>query len=159
MAFICKLIFSRIDFSYFIFFCCWHDCLCRGFSDSFTKYLSIAIHSNGMLSKLYSEVLETIDMEVVEAMEANGANKVQVLYYAVLHQVIPEFLSYAIYRFEIDIRASTVLGIVGAGGIGTMIMFASMNRNWNEMGLILLGIILLVIVIDTISTRIRRKIV
>src|SRR5690625_1690457 len=126
---------------------------------AFARVLAIAIHSTGMLGKLYSEVLESIDMEVVEAMEANGANKVQVLFYAVLPQVIPEFLSYAIYRFEIDIRASSVLGIVGAGGIGTMIMFASMNRNWNEMGLILLGIILLVIVIDTISTRIRRKIV
>lgn len=127
--------------------------------NAFAGVLAIAIHSTGMLGKLYAEVVESIDMEIVEAMEASGANKIQILFYAVIPQVIPEFLSYAIYRFEIDIRASSVLGIVGAGGIGTMIIFASMNRNWNEMGLILLAIILVVTVIDAISTRIRRKIV
>src|SRR5699024_5328982 len=121
--------------------------------------LAIAIHSTGMLGKLYSEVLESIDMQVVEAMEANGANKIQILFHGVLPQVIPEFLSYAIYRFEIDIRASSVLGIVGAGGIGTMILFASRNRNWNEMGLILLAIIIVVTIIDTLSAKIRQKIV
>lgn len=127
--------------------------------NAFAGVLAIAIHSTGMLGKLYSEVVESIDMQIVEAMEANGANKVQVLFYGVIPQVIPEFLSYAIYRFEIDIRASSVLGIVGAGGIGTMIIFASINRNWNEMGLILLAIIIVVTVIDNISSRIRRKIV
>lgn len=127
--------------------------------NAFAGVLAIAIHSTGMLGKLYSEVVESIDMNIVEAMEANGANKVQILFFAVLPQVIPEFLSYAIYRFEIDIRASSVLGIVGAGGIGTMIIFASINRNWNQMGLILLAIIIVVTVIDAISSRIRRKIV
>jgi len=127
--------------------------------NAFAGVLAIAIHSTGMLGKLYSEVIESIDMKIVEAMEANGANKVQILFYAVMPQVIPEFLSYAIYRFEIDIRASSILGIVGAGGIGTMIMFASMNRNWNQMGLILLAIIIVVTIIDTISSRIRRKLV
>lgn len=127
--------------------------------NAFAGVLAISIHSTGMLGKLYSEVVESIDMNIVEAMQANGANKLQVLVFAVLPQVIPEFLSYAIYRFEIDIRASSVLGIVGAGGIGTMIIFASMNRNWNQMGLILLAIIIVVTIIDSISSRIRRKIV
>lgn len=127
--------------------------------NAFAGVLAIAIHSTGMLGKLYSEVVESIDMSIIEAMEATGANKVQVLFHGILPQVIPEFLSYAIYRFEIDIRASSVLGIVGAGGIGTMIMFAAMNRNWNEMGLILLAIIIVVTVIDMASARIRRKLV
>ncbi|MBP1950667.1 phosphonate ABC transporter, permease protein PhnE [Virgibacillus litoralis] len=127
--------------------------------NAFAGVLAIAIGSTGMLGKLYSEVVESIDMRVVEAMEANGANKVQMLFYGVMPQIIPEFLSYAIYRFEIDIRASSILGIVGAGGIGTMIIFAANNRNWNEMGLILLAIIIVVTVIDSISARIRRKIV
>lgn len=127
--------------------------------NAFAGVLAIAIHSTGMLGKLYSEVVESIDMKVVEAMEANGANKIQILFFGVIPQVIPEFLSYAIYRFEIDIRASSVLGIVGAGGIGTMIMFASMNRNWNQMGLILLAIIIVVTIIDFISAKIRRRIV
>ncbi|WP_164671036.1 phosphonate ABC transporter, permease protein PhnE [Virgibacillus doumboii] len=127
--------------------------------NAFAGVLAIAIGSTGMLGKLYSEVVESIDMQIVEAMEANGANKVQALFYGVIPQIIPEFLSYAIYRFEIDIRASSILGIVGAGGIGTMIIFAANNRNWNEMGMILLAIIIVVTVIDFISARIRRKIV
>ncbi|WP_404457536.1 phosphonate ABC transporter, permease protein PhnE [Oceanobacillus kapialis] len=127
--------------------------------NAFAGVLAIAIGSTGMLGKLYSEVIESIDMKVVEAMEANGANKIQILFYAVIPQIIPEFLSYAIYRFEVDIRASSILGIVGAGGIGTMIIFAANNRNWNEMGLILFAIIIVVTIIDFVSARIRRKIV
>jgi phosphonate transport system permease protein len=127
--------------------------------NAFAGVLAIAIGSTGMLGKMFSEIIESIDMEVVRAMEANGANKIQILFYAVMPQVIPEFLSYAIYRFEVDIRASSILGIVGAGGIGTMIFFASSNRDWNQMGTILLGIIIVVTVIDFASAKIRRKIV
>ncbi|MFU0789236.1 phosphonate ABC transporter, permease protein PhnE [Virgibacillus proomii] len=127
--------------------------------NAFAGVLAIAIGSTGMLGKLYSEAIESIDMKVIEAIEANGANKIQILFYGVIPQIIPEFLSYAIYRFEVDIRASSILGIVGAGGIGTMIIFASSNRNWNEMGLILLAIIIVVTIIDFISARIRRKII
>lgn len=80
----------------------------------------------------------------------------QILFHGVIPQVIPEFLSYAIYRFEVDVRASTILG---AGGIGTLIFFASSNRNWNEMGMIILIIIVIVSVIDFISAAIRKRIV
>ncbi|WP_405099204.1 phosphonate ABC transporter, permease protein PhnE [Oceanobacillus sp. FSL H7-0719] len=127
--------------------------------NAFAGVLAIAIGSTGMLGKMFAEIIESIDMNVVEAMEASGANKIQILFYGVLPQITPEFLSYAIYRFEVDIRASSILGIVGAGGIGTMIIFASNNRNWNEMGTILLAIIIVVTVIDFASARIRRKIV
>ncbi|WP_027963916.1 phosphonate ABC transporter, permease protein PhnE [Halalkalibacillus halophilus] len=125
----------------------------------FAGILAIAIGSTGMLGKLYAEVLESIDMNVVEAMEANGANKIQIMFHGIIPQVIPEFLSYAIYRFEIDVRASTILGYVGAGGIGTMIFFAQSNRNWSDMGMILFVIIVVVTIIDYASTYIRRKIV
>lgn len=125
----------------------------------FAGVLAIAIGSTGMLGKLYSEVLESIDMNVVEAMQSNGANKIQILFHGIIPQVIPEFLSYAIYRFEVDVRASTILGVVGAGGIGTLIFFASSNRNWNEMGMIILVIIVVVSVIDFISAAIRKRIV
>src|SRR5690606_24305439 len=96
--------------------------------NAFAGVLAIAIGSTGMLGKMFSEIIESIDMEVVQAMEANGANKIQILFYGVIPQITPEFLSYAIYRFEVDIRASSILGIVGAGGIGTMIIFAANNR-------------------------------
>ncbi|GFZ78194.1 phosphonate ABC transporter permease [Compostibacillus humi] len=127
--------------------------------NAFAGVLAIAIGSTGMLGKMFSEIIESIDMQVVEAMQANGANRIQILFYAVLPQIIPEFLSYAIYRFEVDIRASSILGIVGAGGIGTMIIFAANNRNWNEMGMILLAIIVVVTIIDFASAKIRQKIV
>ncbi|ADU31257.1 phosphonate ABC transporter, permease protein PhnE [Evansella cellulosilytica] len=125
----------------------------------FAGVLAIAIGSIGMLGKLYSEVIESIDMNVVEALEANGANKIQVLYYGIIPQIIPEFLSYAIYRFEIDVRASTILGIIGAGGIGTLVTIATQNRNWDEVGMILLVIIVVVTVIDYLSAAIRKRIV
>jgi phosphonate transport system permease protein len=68
-------------------------------------------------------------------------------------------LSYAIYRFEIDVRASTILGIIGAGGIGTLITIAVANRNWSEIGMILLVIVVVVVIIDYISAAIRKRIV
>ncbi|MET3698195.1 phosphonate transport system permease protein [Bacillus oleivorans] len=125
----------------------------------FAGVLAIAIGSTGMLGKMYSEVLESIDMQVVEAMEAAGANKIQIMFHGIIPQIIPEFLSYAIYRFEVDVRASTILGIVGAGGIGTAIVIAKSNRDWNEMGMIILVIIVVVTVIDFLSAAIRKRIV
>ncbi|WP_156965184.1 phosphonate ABC transporter, permease protein PhnE [Pontibacillus litoralis] len=125
----------------------------------FAGVLAIAIGSTGMLGKLYGEVIETIDMQVVEALEANGANKIQILFYGIIPQIVPEFLSYAIYRFEIDVRASTILGIIGAGGIGTMIVISQQNRNWDEVSLILIVIIVTVTIIDNISAFIRKRLV
>jgi phosphonate transport system permease protein len=121
--------------------------------------MAIGIHSIGMLGKLYSEVIESIDMSVVEALKASGANKLQTIWHGVIPQVIPEFSSYAIYRFEIDVRASSVLGIVGAGGIGAPLILAAQSRNWELVGLILVVIILVVTVIDFLSAYIRKRIV
>jgi phosphonate transport system permease protein len=121
--------------------------------------LAIGIHSIGMLGKLYAEVIEAIDMKVVEALKANGANRLQVMWYGVIPQVIPEFSSYAIYRYEIDVRASTILGVVGAGGIGAPLIIASMQRKWEEVGMMLIVIIVVVTVIDLISSQIRKRIV
>ncbi|UOQ43458.1 phosphonate ABC transporter, permease protein PhnE [Halobacillus salinarum] len=123
----------------------------------FAGVLAIAIGSTGMLGKLYGETIETVDMKVVEAMEASGANRIQVLFYAILPQVLPQFISYAIYRFEIDVRASTILGVIGAGGIGTLIVISAANRNWGEVGLIILSIIIVVTIIDYFSAYTRKK--
>lgn len=121
--------------------------------------LAIGINSIGMLSKLYSEVIESIDMSVVEALKASGANKIQTIWFGVIPQIIPEFSSYAIYRFEIDVRASTVLGIVGAGGIGAPLILAANQRNWEAVGMMLIIIIIVVTLIDYLSAFIRRRIV
>jgi phosphonate transport system permease protein len=121
--------------------------------------LAVGIHSIGMLGKLYSEVIEAIDMKVIEALKANGANRIQVMWYGVIPQVIPEFSSYAMYRYEIDVRSSTILGVVGAGGIGAPLIIASMQRNWEQVGMMLIIIIVIVTIMDLISGNIRRRIV
>lgn len=126
---------------------------------AFAGVLAITIGSIGMLGKLYSEVIESIDMAIVESLRASGANQTQILFYGIIPQVTPEFLSYALYRYEIDVRSSTVLGIVGAGGIGMMIQISIINRNWDEVGIALLMIILVVTMIDYLSTWIRKRIV
>ncbi|WP_085522265.1 phosphonate ABC transporter, permease protein PhnE [Tuberibacillus sp. Marseille-P3662] len=126
---------------------------------AFAGVLTIGLTAFGMLGKLYAEVIESIDMNVVEAMEANGANKIQTLFYGIMPQVLPQFISFALYRFEIDIRASTILGLVGAGGIGTLIVITAANRNWPQLGFIIIAIIVVVMIIDYISSKIRRRLV
>ncbi|WP_411345984.1 phosphonate ABC transporter, permease protein PhnE [Paenibacillus sp. WLX1005] len=126
---------------------------------SFAGVLALGVHSVGMLAKLYAESIESIDTGPSEALTAAGASKLQILWFAVLPQVIPQFFSYALYRFEINMRSATTLGLVGAGGIGTPLLFALQMRNWNRVGVILLGIIVLVILTDWISGWIRKRIV
>lgn len=125
----------------------------------FAGVLAIGINSIGMLGKLYSEVIESIDMHVVDALKATGANRIQVMWFAILPQVIPEFSSYALYRYEIDVRSSSVLGIVGAGGIGAPLILASNQRNWEAVGMMLIIIIVTVTIIDIVSSSIRRRLV
>ncbi|WP_138494999.1 phosphonate ABC transporter, permease protein PhnE [Paenibacillus pinistramenti] len=126
---------------------------------AFAGVLALGIHSIGMLAKLYSETIETIDPGPSEALTASGANRFQVLVFAVLPQVIPQFLSYSIYRFEINMRSATTLGLVGAGGIGTALIFALQTRNWSRVAIILYGIIVLITITDLISGWLRKKIV
>ena len=126
---------------------------------SFAGVLALGLHSIGMLGKLYSEGIENIDKGPTEALLATGANRFQILWYAVLPQVLPDFLSYTLYRFEINVRSAAILGVIGAGGIGTPLIFALSSRNWSRVGIILLGIILMVIIIDLISSSIRKRIV
>lgn len=126
---------------------------------SFAGVLALGIHSIGMLGKLYAEGIETIDHGPTEALTATGANKLQTFWFAVIPQVIPLFLSYTMYRFEINVRSATILGVIGAGGIGTPLIFALDTRSWSRVGIILLGIIVMVTIIDYISGYLRKKIV
>ncbi|MBD1371481.1 phosphonate ABC transporter, permease protein PhnE [Hazenella sp. IB182357] len=126
---------------------------------AFAGVLALGIHSIGMLGKLYSEAIETIDDGPIEALTASGANRLQILWFAVVPQVIPAFLSYTLYRFEINLRSATILGIIGAGGIGTPLIFAITSRDWDRVGIILLGIIVMVMVLDFLSGLLRKRIV
>ncbi len=126
---------------------------------SFAGVLALGLHSIGMLGKLYAEGIENIEKGPIEALVANGASRFQILWYAVLPQVLPDFLSYTLYRFEINVRSAAILGVIGAGGIGTPLIFALSSRNWPRVGIILLGIIMMVIIIDFLSSSMRKRIV
>ncbi|MEX1377407.1 MAG: phosphonate ABC transporter, permease protein PhnE [Eubacteriales bacterium] len=121
--------------------------------------LALGIHSIGMLAKLFSESIESMDMGVKEALESCGGNRWEALFRAILPQVSPELISYTLYRFEINMRAASTLGLVGAGGIGAPLIFAIRNRAWSRAGIIIIVLIITVTVIDQISGRIRKKIV
>lgn len=126
---------------------------------AFAGVLALGLHSVGMLGKLYAEAIENMDMGPAEAMKAVGANRWKTLAFAVVPQVMPEFLSYALYRFEINVRSATLLGIIGAKGIGTPLIFAINARAWPRVGIILIGIVVTVSLIDYISGELRKRIV
>lgn len=126
---------------------------------AYAGVLALGLHSIGMLGKLFSEVIENMDLGPTEALTACGANRLQTLRFAVIPQVLPEFLSLSLYRFEINVRSATILGLIGAGGIGTPLVFALEARHWNRVGIILLGIIVMVSLIDLISGFIRKRLV
>ncbi|CAM4366986.1 phosphonate transport system permease protein [Paenibacillus endophyticus] len=126
---------------------------------SFAGVLALGLHSVGMLGKLFADEVENMDKGPVEALLSSGANRLQILWFAVIPQVLPGFLSYMLYRFEINMRSATILGVIGAGGIGTPLIFALSTRNWDRVGIILLGIVILITIIDLLSGAIRRRLV
>ncbi|SMG49600.1 phosphonate ABC transporter, permease protein PhnE [Paenibacillus aquistagni] len=126
---------------------------------SFAGVLALGLHSVGMLGKLFTDEVEQIDKGPIEALTAAGANRLQILWYAVLPQVLPGFLSYTLYRFEINVRSATILGVIGAGGIGTPLIFALSTRDWDRVGIILLGIIVMITIIDILSGAIRKRLI
>jgi len=121
--------------------------------------LAVGLHSIGMLGKLYTDVIENIDTGSISAIEASGANKLEVLWYAVFPQILPEFIAISLYRFEINMRASTVLGLVGAGGIGMILSQALNYRRWSVVGMALIVIVIAVTIVDYSSAYLRKKIV
>ncbi len=124
----------------------------------FPGVLALGIHSAGMLGKFYAEAIENVSKGEIEALEAAGSNKWQILRYAVWPQVLPEFVTVNLYRWEHNLRAATVLGLVGAGGIGFELMTTMRLFKYDETATVLLVILATVTVIDFISTRIRMRV-
>lgn len=124
-----------------------------------TGVVAIAVGSIGTLGKLCYEVIEGLDPGPIEAADAVGANAVQRLRWGVVPQVLPELASFAMYRFEVNIRASAVMGVVGAGGIGTLLSQYFGFKVWERAGLALVVVIVATILVDMVSGRIRRRIV
>ena len=118
--------------------------------------LAIALHSMGTYGKLYAESIETMDMGAVDAVRATGASESQIFFSAVWPSVLPQFVSNHLYVWEFNIRDSTILGLIGAGGLGLLISEAVSLFQWSRLGTILLVVIVLVTVFDTLSRRIRQ---
>ncbi len=126
---------------------------------AWTGTLAIGLHSVGTLGKLSSEVVEGINQGPVEAIAGAGGGKLAQIRFGVLPQVMPTIMAYWLYRFEINIRASAVLGAVGAGGIGGELIAQMQFRNFARVGTVLFLTIAVVLVIDSISARLRRRII
>jgi len=125
-----------------------------------TVGLALGISSIGTLGKLSAEVIESIDPGPVEAAAAAGGGRLQRIRWAVVPQVIPEIVALWLYRFEINIRNSAVAGAVGAGGIGTLVIQQiSLLRDWAAAGTALAVMVGITLVVDTISGRLRRRII
>jgi len=121
--------------------------------------IAITIHTTGALGKLFSEVHENADLKNCEAIRSHGGNWISEMRYGIVPKVLPNIISYALLRFEINIRASTVIGFVGAGGIGQELYLVINFNYYEEVSAIILLIILTVITIDISSGRIRQKII
>ncbi len=125
----------------------------------FAGVLALWVHSVASLAKLYSESIESIDNGPMDAIRATGAGVLQVLRYGVVPQVIPPFLSFTIYRWDINVRMSTIIGFVGGGGIGYILKPRVDLGEWGEVGTLVLLIAGTVWLMDLVSAKIRERIV
>jgi phosphonate transport system permease protein len=124
----------------------------------FAGMLALCLHSVSSLSKLYSEQIENVSNGPIEAMMATGAHPIQVIWFGVVPQIVLPYLSFTIYRWDINVRMATVIGLVGGGGIGTMLMQYQGLAKWNEVGMLVIVIAAIVWVMDWLSSRIREAI-
>ena len=124
-----------------------------------TGTLALGLHSIGTLGKLSSEAVESIDRGPIEAVEAVGGTWWQKMRWGVLPQAMPEIVAFWLYRFEINIRASAVLGVIGAGGIGSVLTNTLTYREFGAAGMAFIVVVVVTLVIDGISSRIRQRII
>jgi phosphonate transport system permease protein len=122
----------------------------------FAGMLALGLHTGGVLGKLLSETIESIDPGQVEGVAAVGAGRLHVIAFGVVPQVMPNFLSYILLRFESDIRSASVIGMVGGGGIGFYLWDTIRAFNDREAATVILLIVLMVMAVDVVSSRIRR---
>ena len=125
----------------------------------FAGVLAIGFRSIGFIAKLLYEAIEEIDENQVEAVTATGAGQAQVLAYGIVPQILPTFAGVSVFRWDINIRESTVLGLVGAGGIGLQLSASIANIAWTQVSVILLSILATVLVSEWVSAKVRHAII
>lgn len=121
----------------------------------FAGMLALMIHSIASLTKQYSEIVETVSEGPIEGVQATGANTLQTIWYAIVPQVILPYISFTVYRWDINIRMATIIGLVGGGGIGTLFIQYQGQAMWPEVGTIIVVIAFVVWFMDTASAYLR----
>lgn len=124
----------------------------------FAGMLALMIHSIASLAKQYSEIVEGIEDGPIEGIESTGASRLQVIWFAVVPQVVLPYISYTVYRWDTNVRMATILGLVGGGGIGTMLMEYSGQAMWPQVGTVIFVIAFVVWVMDAFSSHVRAAI-
>ncbi len=121
----------------------------------FAGMLALMIHSIASLSKQYSEMVETVSDGPIEGVQSCGANKLQTIWFAIVPQVVLPYISFTVYRWDINVRMATIIGLVGGGGIGTMLIQYQGQAMWSEVGTIIVVIAAVVWIMDQASAYIR----
>jgi len=125
----------------------------------FPGMLALGIHTGGVLGRLFGEVMENVETQPIEALQATGASRLQILFYGILPQVLPEFVAYTLYRWEVNIREAVILGYVGAGGLGQQIQIAISLFLEHRLLTLILAIYLIVTVVDYLSAYLRGRLI
>lgn len=125
--------------------------------NAFCGVVTQSVCSIGMISKMYITAIEDIDVRILESLDASGCTAFQKIRYGILPQIIPNFISTVIYRFDINVKDATTLGIVGAGGIGAALIQCINSSRWSMVGAYLCGMIVLMLFIELFSTKIRSR--
>jgi phosphonate transport system permease protein len=125
----------------------------------FAGVLALWVHTTGVLAKLYAEAVEAIDPQPVEGIRATGAHALEEIVYGVIPQVMPLWISYTLYRFESNIRSASVVGMVGAGGIGMVLWDVIRGFDYAQTAAVLLMLVVSVSLIDLLSAQLRKRLV
>jgi phosphonate transport system permease protein len=122
----------------------------------FPGALALGMNYGGILGRLYAEAIENVDKGPIEAMEATGASRLQVVLFAIFPQALPQFITYNLYWFEVGVRSATVLGMVGAGGIGVVLWEIIRGFQFSQTCAVMIIIVISVSLLDLISQRVRK---
>lgn len=125
----------------------------------FAGVLTIGLTSIGMLAKLYVDAIEELDTKVLESMTSIGCTTFEKIRFGIIPQLLSVFMSVTIYRFDMNMREASILGLVGAGGIGAPLTFAMNSYKWNQVGAILIGLVVFILLIELLSNKIRAKLI